>query len=148
MIVSALRCVVDASVGVKLFVDEDMSEVARRLFATISSSGSRFYTPDLFFIECTNVFWKYVRRGGLPSEDAQIAVHGICRLALRRVSTAALAPAALMLANEYGLSAYAAAYAALAQRVNAPLITADEALVRKLGGAQIDVRWLAYLQSL
>lgn len=140
-----LRCVVDASVGIKLFVNETMSESAQRLFTHLSSQSSIFYAPDLFFIECTNVLWKYVRRGGLPAEEAQIAVNRLCRLALRKVSTAALAPAALTVANSYGLTAYDAAYVALAQRVNAPLITADEVLIRKLAGSQIDLRWLASL---
>ena len=141
----ASRCVVDASVGIKLFVNEALSDAAQRLFTQLALPGVRFYTPDLFYIECTNVLWKYVRRGGLPRQDAQLAVSRLCRLALRRVSTAILATAALELAAQYELTAYDAAYAVLAQQVRVPLITADEALVRKLTGAEIDVRWLGQL---
>ena len=137
-----LRCVVDASVGIKLFVDEHLSGAEHSLFTNLALPSARFYTPDLFYIECTNVLWKYVRRAGLPREDAQLAVNRLCRLSLRRVSTSLLAAAALELAAEAELTAYDAAYAVLAQRVRAPLITADEALVRKLTGAEIDVRWL------
>lgn len=139
------RCVVDASVGIKLFVDESLSGAAQRLFTQLMLPGTQFYIPDLFYIECTNVLWKYVRRGGLPRRNAQLAVNQLCRLKLRRVSSAHLAAAALGLAIEYELTAYDAAYAALAQRVSAPLITADEALVRKLAGARLEALWLGHL---
>ena len=50
------------------------------------------------------------------------------RLALRVVSTADLMEEALTLAVQTGLTAYDACYAALACRLNLPLVTADDAL--------------------
>ena len=45
-------CVVDASVGIKLFLVEDLSEQADALFDHLADQPpARFYVPDLFFIE-------------------------------------------------------------------------------------------------
>ena len=139
----AFDCVVDASVGIKLFLVEPLSERADALFDHLTNSPPvRFYVPDLFFIECANILWKYVRRFDYPAETAQQDVIDLIRLPLQSVSTAALASDALALAIEYDSTAYDAAYVALAWRLSLPLITADEALVRRFAGADPDVRFL------
>ena len=52
------RCVLDASVGIKLCVQEPLSDVAESLIATMAErSHTRQYVPDLFFSECANVLW-------------------------------------------------------------------------------------------
>ena len=47
-----------------------------------------------------------------------------------------------LIALAYDITAYDACYVALAQQLDAPLITADETLVRKLVGTAYDMRWL------
>lgn len=47
----------------------------------------------------------------------------------------------LATANE--ITAYDAAYVALSHRLSLPLVTADEALARRLSGSDLDVRFLA-----
>jgi predicted nucleic acid-binding protein len=136
------RLVIDASAGIKLFIDEPLSDSAHALFAQIALPLTRFFTPDLFYIECTNVIWKYVRRGGMPAADAAVAVEQLGRLGLRAVPTASLISSAFMIADAYDVTAYDAVYAAVAQQVRAPLITADERLVRQLRGSEIEVRQL------
>jgi predicted nucleic acid-binding protein len=136
-------CVVDASVGIKLFLVEPLSDRADALFAhLITPPPARFYVPDLFFIECTNILWKYTRRYGYAPEAALQDVADLTRLPLQAVSTADLAETALALAVAHEISAYDAAYMALAQRLSLPLVTADETLVRHLLGTEMDVRWL------
>jgi predicted nucleic acid-binding protein len=103
---------------------------------------ARLYVPDLFFIECTNILWKYVWRFGYSAEAAQQNVADLVRLLLCVAPTADLAEAALALALDRGLTAYDAAYVTLAQKLSLPLVTADEALIRRLGGSGVDVRWL------
>jgi predicted nucleic acid-binding protein len=140
---SPFDCVVDASVGIKLFLVEDLSERADTLFDHLNDTPpSRFYVPDLFFIECTNILWKYVRRFDYPPEAAEQDIADLVRLPLHAVSTAALAGAALSLAVDHGSTAYDGAYAALAQHLSLPLVTADEALVRRFAEADADVRFL------
>ena len=133
-------CVVDASVGIKLFVEEDGSEQADRLFQQLAEQpGVRFYVPDLFFVECANILWKYVRHFDYPAENAHQDASDLCALALRSVSTADLIVAGLELALEYKITAYDACYAALAGQTQLPLITADRPLAQKLQNSEIDV---------
>ncbi len=69
---SPLNCVVDASVGIKLFVKEELSEQTHALFAHLTAiPPAQLHVPDLFFIECTNILWKYTRRFNYPAEKAR-----------------------------------------------------------------------------
>ena len=125
--------VVDASVGIKLFVYEEFSEQAHALFSHLAADPSaELYVPDLFYIECTNILLKYTRRFGRSLEDSQADLADLGRLALRITSTADLMERSLRLANKLDLSAYDACYAVLAQQLELPLVTADQPLARKL----------------
>jgi predicted nucleic acid-binding protein len=136
-------CVVDASVGIKLFLVEDGSEAADSLFAELSAQPpSRFYVPDLFFVECGNILLKYVRHFGYAAASARQDVLDLQALRLQTVSTADLLTPAFDLALQYDLTAYDACYATLAQQLALPLITADAQLIRKLTGSGVDARTL------
>jgi predicted nucleic acid-binding protein len=136
-------CVVDASVGIKLFVVEDLSEEADRLFGQlVGDSPASFYVPDLFYVECANILWKYVRRYGYPPENARQDVADLTALPLATVSTADLLESALDLALTYKITVYDASYAVLARQLELPLVTADAPLARKLAGSDVDVRML------
>jgi predicted nucleic acid-binding protein len=139
-------CVIDASVGIKLFVEEEYSDRADWLFGRLATSPpARFYVPDLFYAECANILWKYTCRFDYPVKNAQQDVKDLRALALRTVSTADLIEPALNLALTYNLTAYDASYAALAQLLNLPLVTAYEPFQRNLGGSNIAVQLLADL---
>jgi predicted nucleic acid-binding protein len=139
----ALECVVDASVAIKLFVVEPLSDRADILFDQLAQDPpARFYVPDLLFVECANILWKHVRRFGYPAENAREDVADLRALALHSVSTADLIADTLPIALVYEISAYDACYVALARYLSVPCVTADEALVRKLAGTGYDVQWL------
>ena len=130
------RCVVDASVGIKLFVEEPLSEQAHWLFDRLASDPpADLHVPDLYFIECANILWKYTRRFGRPLEDSLADLADLGRLALRVTSTADLMEDALSLAVQTGLTAYDACYAALARRLEMPLVTADKPLCQAIAWA-------------
>ncbi len=135
--------VVDASVGIKLYVAEPFAERARDLF--MGQPASRLHVPGLFFGECANILWKYVRRFGMPLADARRIVPDLRALDLQRTPTIELIDDALDIALAYEITAYDACYVALAARLAIPLVTADEALVRKFASAAYDVRWLGSL---
>ena len=99
--------------------------------------------PDLFFVECANILWKYARHFGYPFENAHQDVLDLQALRLRAVSTADLVTLTLDIALTHNLTAYDACYAALAQEVELPLITAEAPLVRKLANSEIDARLLS-----
>ena len=132
--------IIDASVGVKAFVVEDDSDIAIHLFdQLVADPPAQLYVPDLFYIECTNVLWKYVRRFDYPEENARQDVIDLRALALISVSIDDLIESALDLALKYEITAYDASYAALADHLSLPLITADTALLRKLADSSITV---------
>jgi predicted nucleic acid-binding protein len=138
-----LRCVVDASVGIKLFLAEALSERADALFLHLAADPpAQIFVPDLFYIECANVLWKHTRRSGFPVDKARKALAGLGALALRSHPTAELMTGALEVAVQEAITAYDACYVALAHRLSVPMVTADEKLARALSQVSYDVRWL------
>jgi len=143
---SPLRYVVDASVGVSLIIAGELSDRAYGLFAHLAADPpAQFYVPDLFYVECTNVLWKQLRWAGYPAAQARGDLKNLGSLALRRVSTAELMIGAFDIAAAQNITAYDACYAALSQRVKAPLVTADAKLARALSRAGYQVEWLGEL---
>jgi predicted nucleic acid-binding protein len=133
---SPLRYVVDASVGIKLFIEEEFSEQAHALFSHLTADPpAEFYIPDLFYIECANILLKYTRRFGRSFEDSQADMADLKSLSLKSTSTLELMEDALLLAVEKNLTAYDACYAVLAQNLGVPLITADDQLSEAIESA-------------
>jgi len=131
-----LRCVLDASVGIKLFVEEEFSDKVQRLFSKqAEDTQAEFHVPDLFYIECANILLKYTRRFDRPLEDSLADLKDLNELALTVTSTTELIEDALKLANEKKLTAYDACYAVLAQKLDLPLITADAPLAKAIDWA-------------
>jgi len=128
-----LHFVVDASVGIKLFVDEPLSDAAHALFGKLSGDPpAKLFVPDLFYIECTNILLKYTRRLGRSLEDSRADLDDLSLLAISSIPTQDLAADALVLAANKNLTAYNACYAVLAKRLGIPLVTADEAMVKAI----------------
>lgn len=129
----SLRCVIDASVAIKLFLVDPLSDKVDALFAHLAADPEcRFYVPDLFYIECTNILWKYVRLSPYSDEKAERDVARLYALSFQRTSTAELMTDALKIGLAHEISAYDACYVALSWRLTVPLVTADQKLVRKL----------------
>jgi predicted nucleic acid-binding protein len=124
-----LRCVLDASVGIKLFIEEEFSDEVQQLLAKLADDPqAEIHVPDLFYIECANILLKYTRRFERPLEDSLADLKDLNELALTVTSTTELIEDALTLADQKKLTAYDACYAVLAQKLDLPLITADAPL--------------------
>jgi len=131
-----LRCVMDASVGIKLFIEEEFSDKVQMLFAKLTKDPqAEIHVPDWFYIECANILLKYTRRFNRPLEDSLADIKDLGKLALRTTSTLELIEDALRLATEKKLTAYDACYAVLAQKLGLPLITADAPLAKVIDWA-------------
>lgn len=131
-----LRCVMDASVGIKLFIEEKYSDKVQGLFAKLTEdSQAEIHVPDLFYIECANILLKYTRRFDRPLEDSLADIKDLGKLALKTTSTMELIEDALQLASEKHITAYDACYAVLAQKLDLPLITADAPLAKAVDWA-------------
>lgn len=126
---SPLRCVVDASVGVKQFIPDPFSEKATQLFAHLVHPQTELFVPDLFYIECANTLWKYVRAGYVAAADVQADLAQLKALPLQVVSTAELMTEAVTIGLNCRISAYDGCYVAQSKQVEAPLLTLDEKLV-------------------
>jgi predicted nucleic acid-binding protein len=122
------RAVIDASVLVKLFFEEDHSEAAERWVQTTSE----LLAPELIWAEAANVVWKRSRRGDLDREDAsEIAAH-MLRLPLQTRPSADLLPDAIELALRFDRTVYDSLYVVLAVKTKSVVISGDKRLVRAL----------------
>lgn len=139
---TALTCVVDASVAIKLFMVEPLSTEANALFTCLTDPASAFHVPDLFFAECANILWKHTQRGTCTPAVATAHFAALAKLPLQTTPLGGLCPDALTLALAHNISVYDACYVALSQQKGVPLITADQKLVQKLTALTPPIIWL------
>jgi predicted nucleic acid-binding protein len=129
--------VVDASVGVKWYLAEPYSDLARRLVQGRGFSRHRLQVPDLFFAECANILWKRLRREELEREEVDRIAESLTALPFLIHPHAALMQPALAIAASTDRSAYDSFYLALAIRERTVLITADRRLWDSLAGTPL-----------
>jgi predicted nucleic acid-binding protein len=98
--------------------------------------GQSLRAPHLIDIECANALRKNVLRGVLPAWVAEQRLEALLSLRLRRYPHTRLLGRIWELRG--GLTPADAAYVALAEALDAPLVTTDQALARTTGhGARI-----------
>jgi len=133
--------VVDASVIVALYVDEPLSGPARAALLHSREAGDDFHAPDLLLIECANALWKRVGRGELDRDSAMSAIGAVSALEdlERHPLDEQLVPPALSLAIAHSLTAYDAAYAALAVQLGGTVISGDSRFVERASQAGLPV---------
>ncbi len=122
------RFVIDASILVKLYFEEEHSESSVRYV----KNAAELLAPDLIWVEAANVVWKRLRRNELTSADATALVDEMLRVPIVSASHAGLTSPALALAAQTGRTVYDCLYLALAIRENIPMLTADERLANSL----------------
>ena len=121
------RAVIDASVAIKWTIGESGSEEALRLVQT-----TLLVAPRLILIECANVLWVKSRRMDITSDDAAEAYAYIAVAPIDYLEDGDLLPAALALAGLLDHSVYDCLYVAASVAIQAPIVTADRKLHRKL----------------
>ncbi len=132
--------VLDASVGIKLFVPESGSEQVRAMLGpSLLGLAEALLVPGFFYAECANILWKKVRSEAYPEEAARENLIGLRKMALVVTPTRDLATDALEVACQYDCSVYDACYLALSERKGIPLLTADHKLVEMLQGAPFQI---------
>ncbi len=123
-----MTLVVDASVVVKWFVEEDLADEA----ATLLHRPILLYAPDLIVSEVTNAAWKNFVRGAISRAQAEAIALSIPRSPLHFTPSIFLHQRALDIAIELRHSVYDCLYLACAERVGGRVVTADRALLRKV----------------
>lgn len=119
-----MRYLVDASVAVKWFTPEDLSDAADALL----TGEHELCAPDFILVEAANVFWKKVQSGQMTAAKADEALLALSTGAIEFRSTPPLLPRALEMANQIGHPVYDCIYIAAAEAWPAVLITADRRL--------------------
>jgi predicted nucleic acid-binding protein len=126
--------VLDASVALEVTLRSAKGALASRM---ILHAGEELHAPHLIDIEFAHTVRRMVREKELEPIAAQEAFGDFLDLTLRRHSHATLLLRIWDLRN--ALSAYDAAYVALAEALNAPLATCDGRLSRS-HGHHVDIR--------
>jgi predicted nucleic acid-binding protein len=127
--------VVDASVLAPALADDglDGDRARHRL------RGEQLVAPELIDLEVLSTLRRAARGGRLDERRSSQALDDLAALPLRRVSHLPLVARAWELRDN--LTAYDAAYVALAEALNALLLTADRAF-EKLNGVRCEVEVL------
>jgi predicted nucleic acid-binding protein len=127
--------VLDASVLVEYLTDGEHGESSRR---QIESSRGWLWAPHLVDAEVGHALRGEVRAGEISARAAKAALADLLEMRLQRVSHHLLAERAWELRQN--LSFYDALYVALAEVLEAPLVTLDVRLSRAPGvRAEIEV---------
>ncbi len=116
-----MRFVVDASVAVKLLVDEPDSGAARALAA----NGQELHAPRLMVAEVANALWRKARQGQIERADAGAAMTALSDIPVRWNDDETVGADAARLALALDHPVYDCVYLALAHRIGATVVTAD-----------------------
>ena len=124
--------VVDASVVVTVLADTEHAPWAETQLATGGANRS-LWVPHLIDAEVGQALRRRVAAGRLGEDRAEAALLDFARMPLRRINHAGLLRRAWRL--RHNLSFYDGLYVALAEVLDAPLITLDRRLARAAGDA-------------
>lgn len=124
--------VVDASAILELLIrTPQASNVFKRLF----SEGEAFHAPHLIDVEIPQVLRRYVLRKDMSVARAEDALRVYSAMSIERCSHELLLDRIWALRST--LTAYDAAYVALAELLDAPLVTRDRRLAASSGHSAV-----------
>lgn len=125
--------VIDASVTLDILLG---TSVADDVMAHLSEPGQTLHAPYLLDVEVTQAIRRRVICGDVSSDRASLALTDLSNLAIQRYPHTFLLPRIWEL--RHNLTAYDAAYVALAECLDAPLITRDRR-IRMAAGHSLPV---------
>ncbi len=128
-----MTLVIDASVGLKLFVSEEGSAAAEALYA----GGESLVAPELVLAELANGLWKLARRGELSEAQFLAAVARLPLVYDELVPLEVLLQSAATIARTLDHPVYDCFYLALAAARGMPLVTADRRLLARAAGSRL-----------
>ncbi len=128
--------VLDASAAVAVLLN--LGSAAGNIRLRTSLPGENLHVPHLFDVEVLHVLRRHSLRGTLSGQRESAAMAGLRDMRLSRYSHTAFTDRIWELKNN--LSAYDAAYVALAETLSAPLVTTDARLAQAPGiRAEVEV---------
>jgi predicted nucleic acid-binding protein len=120
--------VLDASVVVEMLL---RTFTGRSAFRRIATESGGMHAPHLLDVEVMYAVRRFVQKKELSVRDAGIAVDALSQLQIERHAHLLLLPRIWELRD--GITAYDAAYVALAETLGQPLFTRDAKLSRSHG---------------
>jgi predicted nucleic acid-binding protein len=123
--------VIDASAATELLLD---TRVGRQVGVRMLEAEGELFAPHVFDLEVAQALRRCARRGLVSSDYARMAVQDLADLAIVRQPHDVLLPRIWSLREN--ATAYDAAYLALAEALDAPLVTCDARLAKVPGFAE------------
>jgi predicted nucleic acid-binding protein len=128
-----MTLVLDASVAVKWFLEEEQWEAALAL----ADSGEELIAPDLVLVETAHALLQRIRSGEVDLADGVASLTMLQRGIPELVNTRSHVPFALALAQRLGHSVYDCLYLALAEAEDCAVVTADRRLHERVAGSEL-----------
>lgn len=121
--------VLDASVVLKWLFESESSTASLRYRDGHTSGSNPIAVPELLFYEIANVLGS---ESALPPGEARNVFEAIYDMELESYHLAGSDYLrAMTLSQRFNISGYDASYVALAEKLDAPFVTADKKLVRR-----------------
>jgi predicted nucleic acid-binding protein len=120
--------IVDASAILELLLN---TEAAQRIVERILAEGETLHAPHLLDLEVAQVLRRYSAGGELDPQRGQEALRDFLEFPISRYPHDVFLPRIWELRNN--MTAYDAAYVALAEALGAPFVTRDAALASSIG---------------
>ena len=128
--------VLDASAAAAVLLN--LGRDAPRIRERMGQAGDDLHAPHLFEIEVASVLRRHALNGSLSPGRARLALGRLSALSISLYPHSAMLPRIWELRDN--VSAYDAAYIALAETLEAPLVTRDARLARAPGiRAEVEV---------
>jgi len=142
-------CVIDACVAAKWWLDDEqyIAEAAH-ILKSIRGGGIEPAVPGLWFYELANVIIQAHRKKRLTKHQAEEFIFEIQAMPVLVFPVHENLARMADLATQYSISAYDAAYLALAESLGCNFLTADDSLFNSIGGKCHFVHHLREAQDL
>lgn len=138
--------VIDASVVLKWYLsDEEHGEKALDILDGHASDHFSLHAPALLEFEVANGLTIAKRRARVGDNDVLKAMDGFTGIGIKLYPLSPLFRKVLDYSDKYGISAYDAAYVALAEDLKANVVTADKRLFNSTRKLKL-VKWIGDFQ--